>query len=372
MSEILTYCREELLAQNGFWTATEIVQQGEMWRQAAADIESVRSELAEWLKPILRREKIKVVLTGAGTSAYIGEVLAPYLRKETGLDVTAISTTDVVACPDRYLFKSSPTLLISYGRSGSSPESVAAVEVVNQFCQECYHLVITCNPEGELALKASEEANSYAIVMPKGTLDNSFAMTSSFTSMLVSTVCIFKPDVKQLELLSHWANNFVQSDLTYLHKSANSKANRLVFLAAGELLGYAKEASLKLLELTAGEVVSTFETPLGFRHGPKSIINENTEVVVMRSRNSHTKQYDQDLLKELKQDKQAQQITELHFTELGAELDDIWCGLAYIVYAQTYAFFRSMKLGCTPDNPCPTGEVNRVVQGVTIYPYIED
>ena len=30
---------------------------------------------------------------------------------------------------------------------------------------------------------------------------------------------------------------------------------------------------------------------------------------------------------------------------------------------------QSLSLGITPDNPCPTGEVNRVVKGVTLYPY---
>jgi tagatose-6-phosphate ketose/aldose isomerase len=40
---------------------------------------------------------------------------------------------------------------------------------------------------------------------------------------------------------------------------------------------------------------------------------------------------------------------------------------AYIAVAQTLALLCSLITGHTPDNPCPTGEVNRVVQGVTLY-----
>jgi tagatose-6-phosphate ketose/aldose isomerase len=46
----------------------------------------------------------------------------------------------------------------------------------------------------------------------------------------------------------------------------------------------------------------------------------------------------------------------------------ILVGLKMIVIAHMISFFKSYSLGITVDNPCPTGEVNRVVTGVTIYP----
>ena len=54
---------------------------------------------------------------------------------------------------------------------------------------------------------------------------------------------------------------------------------------------------------------------------------------------------------------------------LKEEYENILLGLDYILFAQTLAVLKSLSLAITPDNPCPTGEVNRVVKGVTLYPY---
>ena len=50
-------------------------------------------------------------------------------------------------------------------------------------------------------------------------------------------------------------------------------------------------------------------------------------------------------------------------------LNNVELGLAYITFAQSLSVLKSLSMGLTPDNPCPSGEVNRVVQGVTLYPY---
>ena len=55
--------------------------------------------------------------------------------------------------------------------------------------------------------------------------------------------------------------------------------------------------------------------------------------------------------------------------DMKEENENILLGLDYILFAQTLAVLKSLSLDTTPDNPCPTGEVNRVVKGVTLYPY---
>ena len=55
--------------------------------------------------------------------------------------------------------------------------------------------------------------------------------------------------------------------------------------------------------------------------------------------------------------------------DLGDAHENVQLGLDYILFAQTLAVLKSLSLSITPDNPCPTGEVNRVVKGVTLYPY---
>jgi len=370
MSVLLTYPQSSLESQNGYWTAREICQQPRVWREANNRIESKRAEINAWLQPLLAQKDLRIILTGAGTSAYVGDAIAPHLSKQTGRLFEAVSTTDIVSNTPQYLLKNIPTLLISYGRSGNSPESVAAVELANQVIDNCYHLVITCNPEGNLAINANGKANAFSLLMPEGTLDQSFAMTSSFTSMLVSTLAIFSPNTKQLELAAKSAENFLENHVDALKKHALLPTKRLVFLGAGGLQGFAREAALKVLELTAGQVLSYCESPLGFRHGPKSLMDEATEVIFFSSNDPYTKLYDQDLVDELKRDDQGLALTILDKTLFSQvdDIDDVWAGLPYILYCQIFAFFKSMQANITPDNPCPTGEVNRVVQGVTLYP----
>lgn len=370
MSTLLTYSEQSLKSQNGFWTAKEICQQPKVWGEAATNIEKNKEQLDNWLSPILKKVGLRIILTGAGTSAYIGEAVAPHLTKSTSRLFEAISTTDIVSNPQQYLLENVPTLLISYGRSGNSPESVAAVKLVDQVIDDSYHLVITCNDEGQLAENAKTQSNAMSILMPEGTLDNSFAMTSSFTSMLVSTLCIFSPDENQLEQAIKWSEKFLELGVELLKDKSTQTTKRIVFLGSGGLQGIAREAALKVLELTSGEILSYCESPLGFRHGPKSLMDSNTEVILLSSSDAYTKLYDQDLLSELRKDDQALSITELNKNVFhqSEDLTDVWASLPYILYCQVFSFFKSMNGNITPDNPCPTGEVNRVVQGVNIYP----
>ncbi len=368
MTHFLSLHETELKKKNAFWTAKEIAQQPNSWRNTANIIDNQRAKINDFLAPILALKKLKIVLTGAGTSAYVGEALVPHLTAKTDFDVCAVSTTDIVSNPHGFLQQQTPTLLVSYARSGNSPESVAAVDIAEQIVETCFHLVITCNEHGELAKKAAAKSNSLSVLMPKETLDESFAMTSSFTSMLLATLCVFTADETQLAQVIAETEQLLDTQLNDIKFFADMDIERLVFLGAGSLLGYAKEAALKCLELTNGELVSYFETPLGFRHGPKTIINNKTAVLLMSSGDNYSRLYDSDLYNELVNDQQCLAVKKLTAGVSQQPLDDVWQGLYYIVYCQIFAFFKSISLGLTPDNPCPTGEVNRVVKGVTIYP----
>ena len=89
-------------------------------------------------------------MTGAGTSAFAGEILAPALSRRTGRRVDAVATTDIVSNPEECFADDRPTLLVSFARSGNSPESVAATEFADRFLLACHHLVLTCDRSGRL------------------------------------------------------------------------------------------------------------------------------------------------------------------------------------------------------------------------------
>ena len=139
-----------------------------------------------------------------------------------------------------------------------------------------------------------------------------------------------------------------------------------------------------MLELTAGQVVTMYDTPMGFRHGPKSIINDKTITVVYLSDDPYTRQYEVDLIKEMSGQRKQNQIVAVMSKQddavaalvdhavvfdFNGDHENVQLGLGYILFAQTLAVLKSLSLGITPDNPCPTGEVNRVVKGVSLYPY---
>ena len=369
----------------GEHTAKEISQQPRVWRDAIAEIVNKRAELDAFLTPLFAKENLRVVLSGAGTSAFAGQVVAPHLTKVTGRRFAAVSTTDIVAAPAECFAEQVPTLVISFARSGNSPESVATVQLANQCLKECYHLVLTCNAEGALAKASSVSDNMFCLMMPEGTNDKGFAMTSSYTSMMLSAVCIFDREqgtVERVEKLSQITEQLLQEKTSEMKALAEQDFERLVFLGSSSLQGLAQEASLKFLELTAGKVVSVFDSPLGFRHGPKSIVNDRTVIVEFMSSEAYTRQYDLDLLAELRRDNKAAHILAIsdkrnddarkgNIVELSEkmEIENIWLSFPFIALAQVFAFFKSVHLQITPDNPCPTGEVNRVVQGVIIHPF---
>ncbi len=365
----------ELEQAGGYWTAREIQQQPDLWRQVKLQHQQKQAELQDFLQPLLAKADLRIILTGAGTSAYIGAALAAFVQQQLPFatqKVEAISTTDLVSHPSLYLDARLPTLLVSYGRSGNSPESVAAVELADQLLPQVQHLMITCNAAGKLASYAQRHTIRSAVYqLPEQSHDQSFAMTSSFSSMYLATLLTFAKEQSAFEQACSLAEQVLQHKLPEIKAQAEQPCQRMVFLGSGPLKAIAQEAALKYLELTAGQVISSFESPLGFRHGPKSLINKDTQVVLLQSSDSYSSLYDQDLLAELQRDNLALDCAALSEAQLGGSttLPDVWLTLPFIIWCQALAFYKALQLKVSPDNPCPGGQVNRVVQGVTLYQF---
>lgn len=354
-------------------TFEEILQQPNMWGQTAQRMEECRADLDLFLQPILQNDQSRIILTGAGSSAFAGLVLSPYLSKELDRRVEPIATTDIVSNPRDYLCPDVPTLLVSFARSGNSPESTAATALADQLIGDCYHLIVTCAQDGILAMSHKDRSRSYVILTPPETNDRGFAMTSSLTSMLLATMMAFCPTVPVGALITGVENVLRRRDS--IRDLADGDFQRIIYLGSGALSGAARESALKTLELTAGDIGAYYDSPLGFRHGPKSLVREKTLVVVFLSEDPYTRQYDCELVEELRGDG-AQVITlSLHGDKTTnqdwvlpvSDVADAEGALVFIVFAQLLAAYSSLKRGLNVDNPFPGGEVNRVVKGVQIH-----
>jgi D-galactosamine 6-phosphate deaminase/isomerase len=375
---------EDLAASGALWTAREIEQQPHSLQRTHTLLASRHAELQKFIAPVADNPLARVILTGAGTSAYIGACLAPVLDRELAARVDAVPTTDIVSCPYLHLHPDQPLLLVSFGRSGNSPESLQAVQLAESLVRDVRHLVVTCNAEG--ALNKAPLRQVTTLLLPEETHDVSFAMTSSFSCMMYATLnALSKPGAfdGRIGAIAQATRRVIQETQGPLRELANREFDRVVYLGSGPFQSLAREATLKLGELTNGAVATCFDTPLGFRHGPKTFITARTLVVVFVSNDPLTRKYDLDLIDEVRRDGRAARVVEVttrprndvirdtlqvHGLADATDVELLW---PYVAIAQIYAFHQSRSLGLSPDNPNKEGTVNRVVQGVRLHPLVK-
>lgn len=392
---MFTYSEEKLDTLGARITTEEIKQQPKLWQEALDIYEGKKQEIKDFLAKVTadsQGKRVRVIFTGAGTSQYVGDTVTPHLNQtgDTSQFVfESYATTDIVAHPQSYLFPDETTILVSFARSGNSPESLAAKEIANKYVNNIYHLLITCASEGKLATESEGKENEFLLLMPEKSNDAGFAMTGSFTCMTLSAMLVFDTtaDSEKAEYVKAAATlgEEVVSREEDIQKWVDLDYDRVVYLGSGALSGLAREAQLKLLELTAGQVATVFDSSMGFRHGPKSFINDKTIVFDFVANDTYTSQYDYDILTEVATDDIAQATVgiEQQSQDSGKEFEGSrftfssdaillpagYLALPYIMVAQTFALLTSVKVDNTPDTPSATGTVNRVVKGVTIHEF---
>ena len=369
-----------------FNTWKEIQQQPAMWRATYDIVCSRKAEIEAFVKKYVA-EGYEIILTGAGTSAYIGDALQWVLSDTLLKGAKAVATTDIITEAEALFNKDSKVLLVSFARSGNSPESVGAINLVNKTAGQAAHIYITCNANGEMAKMANGSDNTLLVLLPPQTNDLSLAMTSSYSSMYLACAMIaniehIEEHKAQIEAVAAATAEALPKYTEAIKAMAERDFNRAVFLGSGELMGVAEESRLKLQELTDGTVMCAFDSFLGFRHGPKAVINKDTLLVYLLSENPATQRYEYDLIRQIKANNDITGYVAVSQSEptVGAEYFDLnvvigvpaevkrcYKSVSYIFVAQLLGFYKALDLKRSPDNPSVSGNISRVVEGVTIY-----
>jgi tagatose-6-phosphate ketose/aldose isomerase len=365
MSESPEVSAKTVSAGKPRYTHQEIFQQPLLWPVTPETVRLASERLQ--LKAKLRG--VRVLLTGAGTSAYAALAVATAWP-----GAVAVPTTDLLVDAERYL--SEVGAVVSLARSGDSPESVAVVEHIRALRPNILQFAIVCNEYGAL----SHSGLDGLIVLDPRTNDRSLVMTSAFSNLVLAGLVLAEPDAVAAHVteLSDRATALLPDLDRVCRHAATRIHDRVVMLSSSPLLGWAREAGLKVLESTAGHFPVVTETYLGLRHGPMSFVKPDTFVLCLLSSDPVRRMYETDLIKELRSKGIGYLAGVTDHAELEGLFDEIIPAVApqtpdelrtpyEIVAPQLLGYHLSVRIGLNPDNPSPDGVINRVVQSVRIH-----
>jgi tagatose-6-phosphate ketose/aldose isomerase len=345
------------------YTWQEIFQQPLLWPTTVARVRAASGQLN------LDFEKARVLLTGAGSSAYAAFAVASAWPR-----AVAIPTTDLLIDPQRYLVD--VDAVISLARSGNSPESAAVVERVRALRPDILQLAITCNQESSLV----QSGLNGLIVLDPRTNDRSLVMTGSFSNLVLAGLALAQPDTvaPHASLASDRASTLLAAIDQQCRRIAARAGERIVVLSSSPLLGWGREAGLKILEMTAGRFPVVTETYLGLRHGPMSFLRADTLVLCLLSSDPVRRLYEVDLIEELRSKNLGYPVAIAGPGEYGRLFAEVIPAVLpdapdefrtpfEILIPQLLGYHLSLRLGLNPDNPSPDGVITRVVEGVKIH-----
>ena len=216
------------------------------------------------------------------------------------------------------------------------------------------------------------KSNAFTFLLPEEANDQALAMTSSFTSMtlaglLISDINNIEKNEGHVNNLVAFGKNIIEHYARKLDEVADLDFKRIVFLGSGPLKGTAKESHLKVIELTDGNIMCQYDSFLGFRHGPRAIIDQSTLLIYLFSNDPYVYKYEVDLVESINQtddfifsigigqSSAALKKLDLHLAippfGNSSDMPDDFFSICSILPAQILGFYKSLAIGLTPDSP---------------------
>jgi tagatose-6-phosphate ketose/aldose isomerase len=389
--ELLSLPDGEKTSRGLAYTPAEIAQQPETWRSTfdlfKSNLPKIRELLSSAGFSANSASRPPVFLVGAGTSDYVGNALAPLLRKLWRCEVIVVPSTDLLTHMDDLMTPRRSCLCVSFSRSGNTAEGVAVLEKLGEVRPDIHHLVISCNAESRMIRDNADKPRVLAIALDDAVNDRGLAMTSSFSNMLLFGQCLaHADDIGEYEQV---LSQLVEAGKSLLPQAADCAAElakshytKACFVGSGPLRAAARESALKILELTAGKTLTMSESALGLRHGPMAALDEDTLFVCFLSGDRRIRQYERDLVEEIGKkrlvkcrvvvagsDTSASNVSAEHHLAPAVSIPvaDEYRPVVDVMFGQLLGLFFSLGWKLRPDSPSPNGAINRVVENLSLY-----
>lgn len=322
-----------------YHTYNEIKSQTQAWAQALDMVNASNLPKAG--------DYNHVIFTGCGSTYYLSLSAAAMYQELTGRVACAVPGGELLLNSQTVL-TNQKTLLVAISRSGTTTETVKAVEKFKS--EKRGDVVVISNYDEVLSRMANVN-----IVIDKGQ-EQSVAQTRSFASMFVavSAFCARMAGrddlVDGMNKLPEIGNLVIGKYEVYAKEiGENLDFDRFYFLGSGIRYGLACEVNLKMKEMTL-----THSEPfhfLEFRHGPMSMVNQNAVVIGMLS--DANRGHEAKVLSEMKM--LGGTVASLGESDadvcLESNIPESVRGVLYLPIVQLMAFYRSVKKGLNPDRP---------------------
>ena len=339
--------------KNGENTYKEIFSQPQVWGDTLQAFQSQKGMFDHiWQeKPV-----DLVIFTGCGSTYYLSLTAAALVQHLTGIAAQARPASELVLFPELTFPKGKRVILVTISRSGETSETILALQTFRQRVNGNV-IAITCNSQSTLAKEADFAFSSDAAQ------ENSIAQTRSFTSMtiLVEALAAHLANLDTNDTLNPLPST-CQRLLDEYHAMAKTLGEadhiqRFFFLGAGYLYGIAAEAMLKMKEMSLA--YSEAFHPLEFRHGPMSMVSNQSLVVGLLSKNAYAQEIA--VLNQmyglggnilvLVEDDQPKFTKSYHVVRFKSGTPPWAQPVLYLPILQLIAYYRSLYNNQNPDQP---------------------
>jgi len=343
----------------GEYTRGEILSQPEVWQTTIQDIQKEFEKVRFFIKDPYSK---KYIVMGCGSTYYLA-ISAAYLLRKKGFTASACPSSEFVFFADSVDLHE--TVIIMISRSGTTTETLWAMDKVRKEMSGSKIIVITVRPDAPLA------KNSDLVLAAPQADEKSVAQTRSFTSMHICAQFLSEmlsgksSDFTRLESLPEKLRQLQNRYSSLMEEIGNDlRIKRFFILGGGPLYGIACEAMLKTKELAL--TWSEAYHPLELRHGPMSIVDDQAIVIGLISDRQQTAEAS--VMRDMKRlgartlvftdNIQQSDWSEMdHVVEIKSGLDEQQRGVLYLPLIQWLGFNHSLAKGYDPDNPTNLSQV---------------